>query len=206
MITLQQAMIGYINHRRSFTEKAQFDMLRAAGVAEKDLYVEGRGAESLEAALKRSRDGLLWCADGMRALGNSAKSIREAMALVEKKRKVIVDALRKQRSDLNRWEMYDYACGKVIAEKNGLTPHTSRKGGMTKAAMRAHDRLDSEKAQKIWRDPGFSDNETACAYMNKLHPPKLPGHDGWTPQTAFRHFGGSGRKRGRKAFKTLKRK
>lgn len=198
---------GYVNPRRSFSLKAQAEILLAAGVPENRIYVQGERGEDLAAACKAARDKLVHCADGMRALGASAKAIREAMALAEKHGAVIVDAARNQRSDHDRWKMYDWACGKVIAEKNGLTPRTSRKGAQTRAAMIANDRLEDAKAERIWKDQRFGSNEEACAYMNKLHPPKLVElHSGWTPQIAFRNFGGSDRPRGNKSFKLQKRK
>lgn len=198
---------GYINPRRSFTLKAQAEILEAAGVPASRIYVEGERGENLAAALKAARDNLIHVADGMRGLGASAKAIREAMVLVEKHGKVIVDAARKQRSDKDRWTMYDWACGKVVAEKNGLTSRTSRKGADTRAAMIANDRLEDAEAERVWKDKRFADAKAACAYMNELHPPKLLHlHKGWTPQIAFRHFGGSDRPRGRKAYKHQKRK
>ena len=195
---------GYINPRKSFSEKAQSEILIAAGV--RRIYIESK-EETLTDALKAVRDGELYCADGMRALGASAKAILEAMALVEQHGRVVIDPVRKQRSDKQRWEMYRWACGKVVAEKNGLTPKVSRKGAQSRAAMIENDRLDKKRAEVIWKDQRFGSNPEACAYMNKLHPPTLLHlHKGWTPQIAYRKFGESGRPRGNKSFKSQKRK
>lgn len=197
---------GYANPRKSFTLKAQVAILVAAGVPESRIYVEGERGETLEAACKAARDGLLYCPDGMRVFGTSSKAIRKALAMVEDKhRKVILDAERGLRSDKHRWQMYDWALGKGVAEERGLNPRASRKGGNTRASRLEADRLPNDRAEPIWfNHKRFDTDADACKAMNEIQPPKLPDHEGWTPQTARRHFGASGRPRGNRAFKLKK--
>jgi len=193
---------GYINPRPRFTLKQQVEILEAAGVPASRIYVEGERGETLDAACKAARDYLVHVADGMRGLGATPKAIREAMVMVEKRGAVIIDAARKQRSDKDRWSMYDWASGKVTAEKTGLNPGKSRQGGNARAAMHAADRLAEEKAKPIWKDKRFTTDKAACDYMNELHPPVKFG--GWNPQLARRTFEASGRPRGNRAFKLKK--
>lgn len=198
--------IGYANPRKSFTLKAQVELLLAAGMTEGKIHVQGERHETLETACKASRDGLVYCPDGMRVFGTSAKAIRQAMSLVEDKHhKVIVDAARGWRSDKDRWTMFDWAVGKGVAEERGLNPRASRKGGNVRASRLEGDRLPDDKAEKIWFNrKRFDTDADACKAMNEIHPPKLEGHGGWTAQTARRHFGASGRPRGNRAFKLKK--
>lgn len=196
---------GYCNPRPRFTLKAQVEILAAAGVPESRVYVEGERGETFAAACKAARDKLLHCPDGFRVFGTSAKVIRAGLIAREKAGVVIVDAERGWRSDKNLWEMYDWAVGKGLAEERKLDRRKSQKGGNVRASRLEADRLPDDKAEKIWFNlKRFSTDGDACAAMNELHPPKLPKHAGWNPQTARRHFGPSGRPRGNRAFKVKK--
>lgn len=201
-------LTGYANPRKSFTLKAQVEILRAAGVPESRIYVEGERGETLEAACKAARDGLLYCPDGMRVFGVSQKAIRQALALVEDKyRKVVIDHARGWRSDKNKWQMYDWAVGKGVAEERGLDKRKSSEGGHRRMSRLEDDRLPFEKFVKLWFNiKRFDTDGKACEEANKQYPPKIEGHKGWTPQTARRHedIGQSGRPRGNRAFKLKK--
>lgn len=192
--------------RPRFPRKAQIDQLIAAGVPESRIYVVGDRGETAEAAFKAARDHTVHCPDGFRVFGTSQKAIRAALIAAERRGVVIVDAGNGQRSDKQPWEMYDLAVGRGRLEERRLDSRAARRGGQTRAARYANDRLEDAKAERIWKDKRFVDADAACAYMNELHPPKIEGHKGWTPQLAFQHFGGSGRPRGRKSSKPKGRK
>lgn len=196
---------GYCNPRPRFTLKAQVEILTAAGVPESRIYVEGERGETFDGACKAARDNLLHCPDGFRVFGTSAKAIRAGLIAREKRGVVIVDAERKWRSDKNLWEMYDWAVGKGLAEERKLDRRKSQKGGNVRASRLEADRLDEDRARKIWFNlKRFTTDGDACNAMNELHPPKLENHTGWNPQTARRHFGKSGRPRGNRSFKLKK--
>lgn len=194
---------GYCNPRARFTLKAQAGILLAAGVPESRIYVEGERGETFEAACKAARDKIVHCPDGFRVFGTSQKAIRAALIDAERRGIIIIDATTGQRSDKAPWKMYDQAVRKGQAEDRKLDRRKSRKGGNGRAAKLEADRLDKDRAQKIWLDQKrFDTNEDACAFMNKLHPPKESS--GWNPQIARRAFGKSGRPRGNRAFKLRK--
>jgi hypothetical protein len=196
---------GYCNPRPRFTLKAQVEILVAAGVPESRIYVEGERGETFAAACKAARDGLLHCPDGLRVFGTSQKAIRAGLIAREKHGVVIVDAAHGQSSDKHQWTMYDWAVGKGQAEDRKLDRRKSQKGGNVRASRLEADRLPDDKAEKIWFNrKRFDTDADACKAMNELHPPKLEGHGGWTPQTARRHFGASGRPRGNRSFKLKK--
>ena len=81
----------------------------------------------------------------------------------------------------------------------------------TPAELREHVLRETDAAEvkfvKLWFNiKRFDTDGAACAEANKQHPPKIPGHQGWTPQTARRQedIGPSGRPRGNRAFKLKK--
>lgn len=189
---------GYCNPRPRFTLKAQVELLTAAGVPERRIYVEGERGETFDSACKAARDGILHCPDGFRVFGTSAKAIRAGLIAREKRGVVIVDAANGWRSDKNLWEMYDWAVGKGQAEERKLNRRKSREGGNARAAALEADRLEKAKAKPIWHSKRFDTNQAACEFMNNLHPPQKSR--GWTTQSAFRAFGKSGRPRGNRAF------
>lgn len=198
-----QMKTGYCNPRPRFTLKAQVEILVAAGVLEGRIYVEGQGKETFDAACAAARDKIVHCPDGFRVFGTSAKAIRAGLIAREKRGVVIVDAERGLRSDKNLWEMYDWAVGKGLAEERKLDRRKSQKGGNVRASRLEADRLPDDKAEKIWFNrKRFDTDGDACKAMNDLHPPKES--KGWTPQTARRHFGKSGRPRGNRSFKLRK--
>lgn len=192
--------------RPRFPRSAQVSQLLAAGVPESRIYVVGERGETIEAAFKAARDRTVNCPDGFRVFGTSQKAIRAALIAAERRGIVIVDAGNGQRSDKQPWEMYDLAVGRGRIEERRLDKRAARRGGQTRAARYANDRLPEDKAERIWKDKRFVDAKAACAYMNELHPPKIEGHKGWTPQLAYQHFGGSSRPRGRKSSKPKGRK
>ncbi len=190
--------IGYVRHSKHLTAARQVAILMAAGVDRIRIHVHGDGAECLLSAINsiRAKERLLWCARGMRALGDSMVQIREAMVLVKKKRVIIYDPETKLREDRDGYLMYSTADRQIRTAKTGINPDRSARGGAAIAAKRKADRLADDKARVVWTDPKIPTDAQACAKMNRLHQPKIYG--GWNPGLAYRLFGSSKRPRGRR--------
>jgi len=198
---MSTAQTGYINPRPKFTEAQQRRILNADGVPDARIWVEGHKGETLKEAVAAARDGILRCADGMRALAGGRREVDKAMDYIESKGAVVYDPVTKWRSDKDSRKMYAAMVSALNGEQRGLNPRKSRQGGNTRAAMIEADRLPDAQAEAIWKNKErFETNEVACKHMNDLQPPKLTElHSGWNPQIARRKFGMSGRDRGRRA-------
>lgn len=189
--------------RPRFPRKVQWDQCIAAGVPEGRIYVAGENGEKPEDAFRAARDKIVHCPDGFRVFGTSQKAIREALIAAERRGVVIVDAATGQRSDKEPWKMYDLAVGRGRIEERRIDRRAMRKGGNTRAAKLEADRLPKEQAEPIWKNvKRFATDQDACNWMNTRQVPQVS--KGWNPQLARRHFGPSGRPRGKRSEKPAK--
>lgn len=180
---------GYINDQPRWTAKRQEEILRAAGVER--FYREGVAGQTLEVAVRALRgDELLECAAGMRSLGSSRKEIMEALALIKKKGRVIVDPETKERSDRDGAEMLDRALAKIRYEltmpSEQFAKEIGSKGGKARAKKFKAGRMPENTARSKWLDRSIRTNREALLQM-----------PGWSMETAYRFFGKSGRPPGR---------
>lgn len=182
--------IGYVNGLPGFSASTQEKILIEAGVPEKRIYIEGRDAETLAAALRAMRTDIdLECAGGLRALGNGRKEIVAAVEIIHAKGKVVLDPVTGERSGPGAGaRMLDRALARIAGEKTGIITRArelGRLGGKARAA--AHEGYKRNTAdRKAWRSKDFlTDSEAAS-------------HIGYSPNHLRRHYGSSGRKRGQK--------
>ena len=115
--------VGYATDLDGFQASTQTRILLESGIENNNIYVEGRGAETLTSALRALRDGdVLECAHGARALGNSRVRIMFAFDEIRAAGKVMVDCLDPQgwRSDIDSAWMLDAALKRIHGEQTGI--------------------------------------------------------------------------------------
>lgn len=123
---------------------AQVAELTAAGITDRDIYIDGRGAESLSACLAafRGRPGELVIAADLRVFGESRKAILDQLAMLERLKITVHDIANKETSqplmmdralsalaDYKRWKG-----SKKVAASSG------RRGGRAKGDAAAEAR------------------------------------------------------------------
>lgn len=123
--------------------------LRAAGLPDQAIWLEGRGAEDLEGCIGsfRGRPGTLLVAPDLRVFGQSIKSVEVAMARLEKLKIRVVDIIHPQHETVA--EMLGFARARIggtrfrdrrTARRRGAT------GGLAKgeAARSARAQIDTD--------------------------------------------------------------
>lgn len=178
----------YMCGRAGFTLKQQEKIL--APLPGDKVYIEGRGAETFEAALKACRGiQVLEVAGGFRPLGDSISMVLENLEPLDRLGKVVFDPMSSRRSDKN----YAAMCRGYLASLRGESsigdraPHIGKLGGMALAKKRRERRMPEKQAKKIWLDRRHIRNRDALLLM-----------DGWTEPTAYSRLGKPKRKPGRK--------
>lgn len=80
------------------------------------IYVEGRGAETLEQCLAafRKEPGELWVYGGYRVLGGSREKIMAIIRDLKRRKIIVVDKMNKERSDQHDSEMLDRALRQIL--------------------------------------------------------------------------------------------
>lgn len=129
--------------------KEHLPALRAYGLPEKLIWLDGRGAEDLETCLAsfRGRPGKLLIAPDLRVFGQSIKAVEATMARLEKARIRVVDIIHPQHETVS--EMLGFARAKIggarfrdrrTARRRGAT------GGLAKGevARSARAQIDTD--------------------------------------------------------------
>jgi DNA invertase Pin-like site-specific DNA recombinase len=83
---------GYVRATPRFPIKQQIETLLAAGVTERDIFVEGRGIETWATFIKRLRRGEAVVVDGLHRLGVNRQDIHAALRDVAAKGGIVIDA------------------------------------------------------------------------------------------------------------------
>lgn len=187
---------GYAEDQPGFSQKRQEAILIASGVPANRICGKGHTAATLASALRILRGKeVLETASGLRALGSSRKVIMEQLAVIKKAGRVVMDTETKERSDADGAEMLDRALAKIRYEKTMPGPERAKeigaKGGKAKGINAARKRMAENSARRIWLDKRIATNAEAVAKM-----------EGWSRETAYSHFGPSGRPPGRAASNT----
>jgi hypothetical protein len=183
---------GYVRHWPSIPAGVQEAKLMTAGLLARQLYREGRGAESLQTLAKATRKGqIIGVFGGLRIFGGSHREISDATAEIKKRGGIIVDASTGQRSDIDGIEMLSRALAMLKGEKvlGDRAAEIGSLGGLAAARAARKLRMSEAQARAIWRDKSLTRNEAIS---------RMPG---WTLSTAKHHFKASGRKKGPKARK-----
>lgn len=178
----------YVCNRVGFTQAQQIKILDPQ--PEDKLYIEGRGAENFERAVKSLRNGhMLEVAGGFRPLGDSPTMMLENLEPLDRYGKVIFDPEAQQRSDKHYSAMVRRFMARIRGEKSigNRAPDIGRLGGLALAEKRRKARMPKERARKVWLDKKYERNSAALKHM-----------PGWTEPTAYKNLGKSGRKPGRK--------
>lgn len=174
---------GYARTIPGLDKRLQIDVLRRGRCW--PIYTDRTAQEFVEAAREGDRE--VFIAGGLCVLADNRKAIREAVDLLKAKGIVVVDLLRDQRSDRDGVAMMHDAVEEIAAR--------SRRGkhleGRAKEAAQIRwkekrARVQSPEARHIWFDMAIETNAEAAALIGSTIP------------TLIRHYGASGRKRGRK--------
>lgn len=130
--------------------KEHLAAFRAYGMGEKLTYLDGRGAEDLDACLAsfRGRPGRLLVAPDLRVFGKSIKAVEATMAHLERARIRVVDVIHPQHETVS--EMLGFARTK-IANPRFRDRRTARRRGATgglakgEAARSARTQIDTDR-------------------------------------------------------------
>jgi hypothetical protein len=160
------------------------ERLIAAGLRERQIYLEGRGNESF-GKWKMRKGEELGVVNGLRALGDSRQQIVARVSQVHQWGAVVVDAETGKRSDRHGVEMLDEALARIKGERT----IGSRAKDMQAASVKARTkgRMPQREAMAIWRDPALTGGEA----IQKM--------TGWERGTAYKTFGKRGVPVGRRA-------
>ena len=178
----------YICPQPRFNEKRQLEITKPE--ATDKVYIEGRGAETLDAAAKACRNGhALVCARWFRPLGNNPAQINAGLAIIKKRGRAIEDAETGDRSDKDGAWMFSMTLKQIHSEKSlgDNASEIGERGGIVRGQRLAEKRMAKKLAKPIWTSLKYSTNREAVAHM-----------PGWTPETANKHLGPSGRPVGRR--------
>lgn len=176
---MQEMHRGYARNGR---EEA---ILAANGIKTREIYLEGRGAETLATVHLRKGDEL-HTVNGLRALGNNRDDIVSAVEHIHKLGAVVVDAETGQRSDRDGVAMFDRALARIRGEKI-MPPGQARRMALASAKAKVSDRMSKREALVHWRNPNLTTGE-AIRLMK-----------GWAQRTAYNEFGPRGLPRGRRS-------
>lgn len=184
----------YVCDRPRYRLKIQYELGKPFGMKEggRDVYREGVGAETLEAAVKGSRNKVVGLVGGFRVLGETRKQIMDAYAPAKAAGGILFDPLSGLRSDRDSAEMLDRALAGVHAEMRmppGGFEEAGRKGGHNRWKKLAESRVAVGVARKAWFD--LSQFKTDAAVVAFLGP-------GWSRSSLLNKFGKSGRRVGRR--------
>lgn len=130
-------------------DKQHLPAFRAHSLPDKLIYVDGRGAETLEACITsfRGRPGKLLIAPDLRVFGKSSKAIEATMARLERAKIKVVDIIHPQHETVA--EMLGFARNK-IAKPRFRDRRTARRRGATgglakgEAARSARAQIDTD--------------------------------------------------------------
>ena len=191
---LDQFSRGYVRHWPSLSAKEQEAELIDAGLGERQIYKEGRGAENFASLVKAIRqDQLVGVYGGLRIFGETHRAIAAAVAEIEHRGGVIVDVTTRDRTDKHGVRMLSEALARIRGEATmgDRAAEVGAAGGKARGIAAQKNRMPEKQARKIWFDKRI---DTATA-LSRMGP-------GWSKATARRKFGPSGRPMG--AFKGKK--
>lgn len=176
---------GYVRDFPLWPAERQIELLVKAGLSKRHIYVEGSGAMTLS-AIRMRRGETLGVAGGLRVLGTNRKDIVAAVGKLHAASAAILDVMTGERSDKDGVAMLDRALAKIHGEKTIKTKANARAmgaiGGKAKGRAAKRLRMAQGEARSYWFDKSIRTNTEALAMMR-----------GWTPITAWRKFGPSGR-------------
>ena len=154
-----------------------------AGLPDEHLYLEGRGAESLD-RIKMKPGELLATVGGLRALGDSRRDIVAAAQHIHKMGAAILDVMTGHRSDQHGVDMLDRALARLRGE---LVMPVGQAESMQAKSVRARigKRMAMREAMKFWRDPRLTTGEA------------IKRMSGWSARTAYLRLGKRGLPSGR---------
>ena len=158
-------------------------ILLDVGMPDHRIYLEGRGAESLDRIMMRQGE-LLATVGGLRPLGNSRHEIVAQVVRIRKMGAAIIDVETKQRSDRHGAEMLDRALARIKGE---ITMPPGKAETMQRKSVRSRigDRMPMRQALAIWRDPKLTTGEA------------IKRMTGWSARTAYLRLGKRGLPSGR---------
>jgi hypothetical protein len=165
----------------------QEHFLMQAGLQARQIYVEGRGAETFDALVKAVRKGqLIGVWGGLRVFGETRRQIMAALAAIEGRGGIVLDVESGDRSDKRGAHMLDRALARLRGELTmaDRAPEIGALGGTARGKAMQARRMPEDQARKIWRDKSIT---TAVALSRMV---------GWSKPTALRWLGPSKRPRG----------
>lgn len=174
-------------HRGYARNAKEENALLAFGLKPRSIYVEGRGAETLDTIRMRPGE-LLATVGGLRALGDSWRAILAASTTVHRAGAAILDIETKLRSDQAPFEMLRQALARIKGEatmKNGQAAEMQVKS----VKARIKGRMSTRDALVFWRN---ADLKNGDALMHMI---------GWSEGTAYKELGKRGLPSGRRGKK-----
>jgi hypothetical protein len=187
--SIESAMsIGYAAKIPFSHEDQQEISLHAYGV--NNIYVEGRGGETLDEAIKwfRGKPGELHVYGGLRVLGGSREKIVKIVKDLKRLKIVVIDEMNKERSDRHETEMFDRALRQILGSNK---VKRSRKFARAIGAKGGKGKLESMKAKRmpevIARPIWLCSKLTAQERLRLMNPPCFELQ--WSEATAYRHLG-----------------
>lgn len=184
----------YVRDQRGYRLKVQYELGKPFGLKEgaSNVYQEGRGAETLLAAVKASRNKIVALVGGFRVLGEKRAPIMAAYAEAKAAGGILFDPLTGRRSDQDSAEMLNAVLAKVHAELR--TPPEGfeaigRRGGENRWKSVIENRVPIASARKAWFDhKAFASDALVVEFLGL----------GWSRSTLLNAFGPSGRRIGRR--------
>jgi len=170
---------AYVCPFRRWPVEKQIEHHLESGVPARGIYVEGRGAETLDAAIRATRKGEALEVVALRVFG-SLRDIRAAFDALKAKGA----GVRETTTGRETWDdgipLYHDAHrqlhGEASAGSRAEMARRGAKGGKIAAKRHQAKRMNKAEARKIWR--------TAATAEEALQ--QMPG---WSRQSAYRHLG-----------------
>lgn len=183
--------IAFVAGYRKEPEKAQVEFHLENGIAAKNIYVDGRGAENLSTAIRSLRKGDMLEVIGLRCLGSSRREILEGYEAIKAKGAGVLDAKTGERATDDGIRMFAKALASIHGDASATSDEElaerSRKGGEAMKKKAAAKRMGKREALVFWRDPKL----TVPQALRKMR--------GWTIASAYRLLGSRGLPAGRRA-------
>lgn len=171
---------AYVRPFRRWTAEKQIDTLLGAGVPERRIYVEGRGSETLAAAIRATRKDEFLEVVALRVFGDSLRDIREAYEALRDRGAGVLEVTTGRKASQDGIPLYHDAHralhGEASAGSRAEMARRGSKGGTIAAKKKKAARMSEREARKIWRSA-----RTALEALEQM--------PGWTRQTAYRRLG-----------------
>ena len=178
---------GYVRPTVRHPKASQIASLKAAGVADEAIYVEGDG-ETIDDSIRALRPNDEQCVVTLGRLAPNRQLLRKYIMEILERGAVIFETKTGRRLD-NPKAIFDAvlsAVDELAQDRRSHTPAKAKKYGKLGGRPAKQDRLPKKQAEKVWFDSRIKTVPEALALM-----------DGWSQRAAYREFGPRGVTTGR---------